>query len=46
MIVEEVCQGLFLARTIVKLISTGREEILWNLFDLIITILTFVAYNI
>ena len=46
MIIEEVCQGLFLVRLVLKLIVLERSEIIWNLLDFLTIASAFIGHNI
>ena len=46
MIIEEVCQGLFLARLILKIVGAEKSSIFWVLLDFLTIISSFVGYNI
>ena len=46
MIIEEVCQGLFLVRLVLKLIVLERSEIIWNLLDFLTIVSAFIGHNI
>ena len=46
MIIEEVCQALFLIRLVLKLAIIEKQEIFWILFDLITIISSFIGHHI
>ena len=46
MIMEDVCQGIFFIRLMLKIILLKNKEILWNLLDLTTIASTFLGFHL